>query len=652
MDQVRATIEDDGILVLTDKNHNKIRIQKDVSGQLITTGFIKKEYINSSTPFTLFVKEIKKDGEYFILVFTDDRKTIALTSRSVGIAKKFINIVGYTPQIETILSKSMDCNADGGIFRWIPKYKSGGQVELTDSVNGSSKTITIKEFGQTFKPPALLNNCMDKELYNKVGKDWEEEQKHIEDEAYFRGKGSVVVVRAYDNTVYLYSDKRGGAPTHIIPLKEFYEKWIKPFPGGNSHISEIFNKTESGDAAAVVSIQANDVRRLMAAPQFEDLAALELSLELPQDIEEEPEVEITPEFLLRQIEDPSFIADIVKTLKLLYAEKITKYTNILKYLTQDEVGQKKRTIILKLIEIAKSKIESINVQVVKTNFTDAITDEDNGLLSLTGDSRADVRNYLSRQMFILSRGFRPFTSAFNNIVLTGPAGVGKTKLAKVFSYVFSKSGILLTDTTVMTSPKDFIAEYVGQTAVKTDEQLSMGLDGVVFIDEAYGIMQCQNGELSTTTGANFGAEAITELVNFLDKYMGLSIVIVAGYKKEIKNCFLGANSGLPRRFPKTIDLKPYSEKDLTNIFVKMVVEQDPDIKISPYIGSVIYTFIKSLGADYFKNQAGDITNLVSLFYSAIYASVKYKWTNGQNDQVNILRKAFNEYKRSKLPQEE
>ena len=214
----------------------------------------------------------------------------------------------------------------------------------------------------------------------------------------------------------------------------------------------------------------------------------------------------------------------------------------------------------------------------------------------------------------------------------GPAGVGKTKVASTIGYVFSKSGILLNDKVTIGSPKDLIGEAVGETGPKTSEFLMSGLEGVLFIDEAYNIMPCDviNKKLQKGDSSSYGPDAITELVNFLDKYRGLAITVVAGYEDVMKNCFLTANEGLNRRFPKKMVLPLYTSYDLTKMFVNMVnsesgLENDKSMFTKTEV-RYIYERISSFYT-VFDNQAGDISNLVTKFYGIIYSTLTLEWNN-------------------------
>ena len=220
-----------------------------------------------------------------------------------------------------------------------------------------------------------------------------------------------------------------------------------------------------------------------------------------------------------------------------------------------------------------------------------------------------------------------------------------TALAKVIAYAFSKSGILATDTIKIVSRSDLVGQYIGQTAPRTRGNLLETLEGILFIDEAY--------QLSPDDpGRDFGPEAITEIVNFLDKYIGMSIVIVAGYEDKMTKNFFGSNEGLARRFPYRLTLSNYSISELTDILIRFV-ERSTEMQIDDETGNYLYSVIEYLDEehktdDIFSNQAGDMLNFGSSLVKAINGSFKVKWKQGNlENNTPILKEGLQDYLKMK-----
>ena len=107
-----------------------------------------------------------------------------------------------------------------------------------------------------------------------------------------------------------------------------------------------------------------------------------------------------------------------------------------------------------------------------------------------------------------------------------------------------------------------IAGYVGQTAIKTQEQISKALGGILFIDEAYGLTRNQ-----------FGIEAVDTLVKGMEDNRDSLVVIAAGYTENMRE-FIESNPGLESRFPTTIRFADYTPEELVQILLRMSEEGD------------------------------------------------------------------------------
>jgi SpoVK/Ycf46/Vps4 family AAA+-type ATPase len=157
-------------------------------------------------------------------------------------------------------------------------------------------------------------------------------------------------------------------------------------------------------------------------------------------------------------------------------------------------------------------------------------------------------------------GIQTDTTQTLNMIFTGNPGTGKTTVARLMASMFREMGVLKSGHLVETDREGLVAEYVGQTAKKTEEVFRSALGGVLFIDEAYAL---------NDGGSGFGKEAIDTLVKLMEDYRGEIAVILAGYKKEMAE-FLKTNSGLQSRFPLQIEFPDYSADELYQIALKMI----------------------------------------------------------------------------------
>lgn len=105
---------------------------------------------------------------------------------------------------------------------------------------------------------------------------------------------------------------------------------------------------------------------------------------------------------------------------------------------------------------------------------------------------------------------------------------------------------------------DLIGKFQGHTTDKIRRLLLDYIGGVIMIDEAYNM--CTSGQ------DDFGSEALTEIINFMNTWPDKIIFIFAGYRKEMENTILKFQPGLARRFGWTFEIKEYTAQELNLIF--------------------------------------------------------------------------------------
>lgn len=144
-----------------------------------------------------------------------------------------------------------------------------------------------------------------------------------------------------------------------------------------------------------------------------------------------------------------------------------------------------------------------------------------------------------------------------HLCFTGNPGTGKTTVARIYAEVLASIGILQSGNIVEVSRPDLVGQWQGHTAQKTREQCEKAYGGILFVDEAYSLMQGAND--------SFGSEAIATLIKEMEDHRDNLVVIFAGYSDEMRD-FMNANSGIASRIAKTIEFPDYNEDELMEIF--------------------------------------------------------------------------------------
>lgn len=180
-------------------------------------------------------------------------------------------------------------------------------------------------------------------------------------------------------------------------------------------------------------------------------------------------------------------------------------------------------------------------------------------------------NFITVQQMREKKGLKTSPISYH-CVLTGNPGTGKTTVARIIAEIYRELGIVKRGHLIETDRSGLVAEYVGQTAVKTNKIIDKALDGVLFIDEAYSLAQ-------SASNNDFGHEAIATLLKRMEDNRDRLVVVLAGYGDEMRR-FIESNPGLESRFNRYINFEDYDAESLSEIFINMASKNeyilDPD----------------------------------------------------------------------------
>ena len=187
-------------------------------------------------------------------------------------------------------------------------------------------------------------------------------------------------------------------------------------------------------------------------------------------------------------------------------------------------------------------------------------------------------------------------NAHYHMIFAGNPGTGKTTVARMAADLFHRMGVLKTNKLVAVKPSDLISEWIGGTGMKAMEVIRRAYNGVLFIDEAYGIANMDRGE-----------ELLNVLLQEMENNADKLIVILAGYTDEMRE-LLKANPGLGSRIGQQIHFADYTQQELAQIFLQMCKKSG--FSLDPAARDELDDCIGALMTREFFGNARDIRNML------------------------------------------
>lgn len=164
-------------------------------------------------------------------------------------------------------------------------------------------------------------------------------------------------------------------------------------------------------------------------------------------------------------------------------------------------------------------------------------------------------NYYKMQKLYEERGVKRDTPAMH-MIFSGNPGTAKTTVARLFARIMRENGLLSHGQLVEVGRGDLVGKYVGWTATIVKEKFKAASGGVLFIDEAYSLVDERSG--------CFGDEAINTIVQEMENHRADVVVIFAGYPDKMEE-FLQKNPGLRSRIAFHVPFADYESAELCQI---------------------------------------------------------------------------------------
>ena len=243
--------------------------------------------------------------------------------------------------------------------------------------------------------------------------------------------------------------------------------------------------------------------------------------------------------------------------------------------------------LLKIRNLSRKCVSEIRTQLIEKNYISSCEDESFENMEILEfhpipedifDDIVDKRNYMDELQALVGiksakdqvkkiLAFAKMRKAMEekgeqlepitlNMEFVGNPGTAKTTVARIVAGVLKEIGIITSGEFIEVGRADLVAQYVGQTAPMVKSVFQRAKGGVLFIDEAYSLLDKGNGR--------FGDEALNMIVQEMENNRKDTIVIFAGYPDEMDEFFL-RNPGLRSRVPFRVRFDDYTTDELSNI---------------------------------------------------------------------------------------
>ena len=176
-------------------------------------------------------------------------------------------------------------------------------------------------------------------------------------------------------------------------------------------------------------------------------------------------------------------------------------------------------------------------------------------------------NYYKVQKLYQDKGM-PQDRPSMHMCFTGNPGTAKTTVARLVADIMKQNGVLSSGHLVEVGRSDLVGKYVGWTAPTIQKKFKEAKGGVLFIDEAYSLVE--------DSEAGYGDEAINTIVQEMENNRDQLIVIFAGYPDEMKK-FLEKNPGLKSRIAFHVPFEDYSTEELVDITRFMASKKEMEL---------------------------------------------------------------------------
>jgi AAA+ superfamily predicted ATPase len=169
-----------------------------------------------------------------------------------------------------------------------------------------------------------------------------------------------------------------------------------------------------------------------------------------------------------------------------------------------------------------------------------------------------------------------------HMVFTGNPGTAKTSVARLFARIMKENSLLRIGELREVGRADLVDRYLGGTAPRVKNHFKKAAGSVLFIDEAYSLVDDKDGL--------YGDEAINTIVQEMENARDDTVVIFAGYPDKMEG-FLSKNPGLRSRIAFHVHFDDYSTDELYEILELMA--KNHKMKLADGVSEIVMPMLES-----------------------------------------------------------
>ena len=230
-------------------------------------------------------------------------------------------------------------------------------------------------------------------------------------------------------------------------------------------------------------------------------------------------------------------------------------------------GEKLKTSIYPQYKDTAALVDKVRTEEPKGSAIDKL----NSLIGLAEAKQTIEKalNYYKMQKLYMDRGMTSKRPAMH-MVFTGNPGTAKTTVARLFAQIMKDNGLLSKGDLYEVGRADLVGQYVGHTAPLVKKRFKEAEGSVLFIDEAYSLVDDRDGM--------YGDEAISTIVQEMENNRDNMVVIFAGYPDKMEK-FMQKNPGLRSRIAFHVNFPDYATDDLCKI--AELIAKDDGLYLAP-----------------------------------------------------------------------